>query len=262
MSTSRFRGMALVSTALCGGALLLGSATVTGCVTIDTEKNVRLGEIHFKLGVHELHQNRSHAALKELLVALKHDPENADAHYAMGFLFQGRREYDKAVFHLQEAAKFRADFADAFNNLGTVFLEQGRYDDAIAQFRKALGVMTYATPYLPYGNIGWAFYKRGDLREAVKSLKTALFHNPKFCLGHNNLGVVYAQLGEHALAKRHLEQALVQCPKYVEAQYRLGLSHLKLQRRDLALSQFRTCAELSPESRWGQECGRYTKLLR
>ncbi len=237
-------------------------ALLSGCFPAGGEKNTRLSDIHHRLGVHELHQNRAHLALKELLLALKHDPENPDAHYTLGFLFQGRRDLEKSIHHLKEAIRLRPDFADAYNNLGTVHLEQGRYDDAIAAFKKALGVVTYPTPYLPHGNLGWAYYKRGDLRAAVKSLKTALFHNPKFCLGHNNLGVVYQQLGDHGLAKRHLEQALSMCPKYVEAHYRLGLSHLKLQRRDLAQAQFQSCQQLSPDSRWGQECGRYTKLLR
>jgi type IV pilus assembly protein PilF len=244
---------------------VLGLAPVafsSACASMNPEKNARLADIHYRLGVHELHQNRAHLAMKEVLTALKHDPENADAHYTLGFLFQGRREYDKAMHHLKRATEIRPDFADAYNNLGTVYLEQGRYQEAIPLFQKALSVVTYPTPYLPHGNLGWAHHKLGNHRAAAKSLKTALFHNPKFCLGHNNLGLVYATLNEHALAQRHYEKALSLCPKYVEAHYRLGVSLLKSQRRDSALASFKSCEQLSPDSRWGQECGRYSKLLR
>ena len=243
-------------------ALVMTLLLLGGCFPATVEKNTRLSDIHYRLGVYELHQNRAHLAMKELLIALKHDADNPDAHYTLGFLFQGRRDHERAIKHLTEAIRLRPEFADAQNNLGTVLLEQGRYDEAAVYFKKALGVVTYPTPYLPYGNLGWAEYKRGDLRAAVKSLKTALFHNPKFCLGHNNLGVVYAQLGDHTRAQHHLERALAMCPKYVEAHYRLGLSHLIMQRRDLAATQFESCLALAPDSRWGQECSRYSKLLR
>jgi Tfp pilus assembly protein PilF len=232
-----------------------------GCAPATAERNSRLSDIHYRLGVHELYQNRGPQAIKELLNALKHDPENADAHYTLGFIYQGRRVFDKAVEHLQTAVRLRADFSDAYNNLGTIFLEKGRYDEAIAMFRKALGNMTYATPYLAYGNLGWAYFRNGDPQRAIRHLKTALFHNPKFCQGHNNLGVVYTRLGEHARARQYLESALQQCPKYVEAHYRLGLARLKLRQRDLALGSFRSCESLAPDSRWGQECSRYLKLL-
>jgi Tfp pilus assembly protein PilF len=93
-------------------------------------------------------------------------------------------------------------------------------------------------------------------------MKTALFHNPKFCQGHNNLGVGFIRLGDPENARKHLEEALKHCPKYIEAHYRLGLAQLKLRRRDLAVTSFRSCEALAPDSRFGQECTRYLKLLR
>ena len=146
---------------------LLFCLALSGCMLGAVEKNTRLSDIHHRLGVNELHNGRAHLALKELLLSLKHDPENADAHYTLAFLFQGRRDFDKAIEHLKQALALRADFADAHNNLGTVLLELGRIDEAIASFKRALGILAYPTPYLAHGNIGWALYKRGDLRNAV-----------------------------------------------------------------------------------------------
>jgi type IV pilus assembly protein PilF len=242
--------------------LLICWLLVGGCAPAGGERNARLADIHYRLGVHELYQNRAPQAIKELLVALRHDPENADAHYTLGFIYQGRRLMEKAQEHLLTAVRLRPDFSDAFNNLGTLYLELGRYDEAIAMFRKALANMTYATPYLAYGNLGWAHFKKGDLRQAVRDLQTALFHNPKFCQGHNNLGMVYEHLGISEKALHHLKQALTLCPGYVEAHYRLGVAQLKRQRRELALASFRSCESLAPESHYGQECARYLKLLR
>jgi type IV pilus assembly protein PilF len=242
--------------------VVLPSLLLSACVGVGQEKNVRLSDIHRRLAVHELHQNRPQGALRELMKALQFDPENPDAHYTMAFLLQGRRDTEKALEHLRTAIKLRPDFADAHNNLGTLLLELGRHADAMPHFKKALSVVTYATPYLPHGNLGWAHHKLGDNKAAIRSLKTALFHNPKFCLGHNNLGIVYAADKQPALARHHWEKALTLCPKYVEPHYRLGLSHLEEKRRDLAVVRFQACEQLSPESQYGQECGRYNRLLK
>lgn len=243
-------------------SMLILVVMVVGCAPAGGERNSRLADIHYRLGVHELYQNRAPQAIRELLVALRHDPENADAHYTLGFIYQGRRMTEKAQEHLQTAVRLKPDFSDAYNNLGTLYLELDRHDEAIAMFRKALANMTYTTPYLAYGNLGWAHFKKGDLRQAVRDLQTALFHNPKFCQGHNNLGMVFERLGDQEKALHHLEQALALCPKYVEAHYRLGVAQLKRRRRELAHASFRSCESLAPESHYGQECARHLKLLR
>ena len=242
---------------------IVGSAVfLTACLGTGPERNVRLADIHRRLAVHELHQNRPQGAIRELMKALQFDPENPDAHYTMAFILQGRRDADKALEHLRTAIQLRPDFADAHNNLGSLLLELDRHAEAMPHFKKALSVVTYATPYLPHGNLGWAHFKLGDNKAAIRSLKTALFHNPKFCLGHNNLGVVYAAAKQPVQAREHWEKALKLCPKYVEPLYRLGLSHLEDKRRDLALVRFQSCEQLSPESQFGQECSRYSKLLK
>jgi type IV pilus biogenesis/stability protein PilW len=232
-----------------------------GCAATTAEQSSKLADIHLRLGVSELYQNHGPKAIEELLLALKHDPENADAHYTLAFAYQGRHLFDKAVEHLLRAVALRPDFSDAYNNLGALYLQLERYDEAIPMFRKALANVTYATPYLAYGNLGWTYFKKGELRRALKHLKTALFHNPKFCQGHNNVGVVLAEMGDQVRAAEELELALKHCPKYVEAHYRLGLSHLKMRNRELASTSFRSCEALAPESDLGRECARYLKRL-
>ena len=80
------------------------------------------------------------------------------------------------------------------------------------------------------GNSAFLF-RKGDAASAVKHLKTALFHNPKFCQGHNNIGVAYLRLGDAERATEHLEAALRHCPKYGKTAITRCCVPAKLRRR-------------------------------
>ncbi len=56
----------------------------------------------------------------------------------------------------------RPTFSEARTNLANVYLDQGQYDEAIKLYEQVLNDMLYPTPFIAQGNLGWAYYKKGD----------------------------------------------------------------------------------------------------
>ncbi len=84
--------------------------------------------------------------------------------------------------------------------------KDGNDDEAMAVLRKVLSSEPMsAESYLLLGNI---HLRRGDLEQAVSSLKTALFWDNKLIMAHVGLGKIYLQRGDCLQAKNYASSAL------------------------------------------------------
>ena len=89
-----------------------------------------------------------------------------DAHLNLGVAYLSRKEYRKAMLHLEEAIRLVPDFTAAYNNLGKAYEGLGQYDRARLMYERAVEFNPrYADAYL---NLGKLLYRSGD-REKAKS---------------------------------------------------------------------------------------------
>ena len=87
-----------------------------------------------------------------------------DAHMNLGLAYLSRKEYRKAMLHLEEAIRMVPDFAAAYNNLGKAYEGLGQYDKARFNFEKAVKFNPqYADAYL---NLGRLLYRTGERKRA------------------------------------------------------------------------------------------------
>jgi tetratricopeptide (TPR) repeat protein len=63
-------------------------------------------------------QGRLDDAIKEYQMAIKLDPNYADAHYNLGLAYQKTGRLDDAVKEYQIAASLKPEYASALNRLG------------------------------------------------------------------------------------------------------------------------------------------------
>jgi type IV pilus biogenesis/stability protein PilW len=228
-----------LSLASCPLALLLVSAS---CAHTPSEKERRSAEIHYDLALQAQQQGNMQEALRELNVSLENDPDYPEAHNALGILLHlSFRRPDEAISHYQRALKVRPTFSEARNNLANVHLDQGRYDEAIKQYEQVLNDMLYPTPYIAQGNMGWAYYKKGDTERALESIKAAVTTNPSFCLGYKNLGIIYDETGRTDDACRQYTRYRENCPDVAEAYLREGVCEAKRGQVDAAKAAFTQC---------------------
>jgi Tfp pilus assembly protein PilF len=133
-------------------------------------------------------------------------------------------------------------------NYSTVLLQRDRYDEAIGLVRRALENPGYDRPALAYTNMGLAYLKKGEARQAVESLRTALEYQPSLPEAHHNLGLAYARVGEQAQAIRSFREAIRYRSTYVEAHAELGNALLEAGQRDEARVAFERVVALAPNS--------------
>lgn len=118
-----------------------------------------LGFVYFRDGkVDEAIKNYHKALENELYL----NPQ--DAHLNLGVAYLSRKEYRKAIPHLEEAIRLVPDFTAAYNNLGLAYEGLGQYDKAQLYYERAVELNPqYADAYL---NLGKLFYRSGERKKA------------------------------------------------------------------------------------------------
>jgi tetratricopeptide (TPR) repeat protein len=164
------------------------------------------------------------AVKKHFARALEIDPENPEAHLAMGKAWFMAREWsrahhylartieldstsDEAYFHLGlilrnenklqdaeamllKALEYQPNNANVLNNLGVILLEQGRYSEAIKSLSEALNI--YPEHINARYNLGMSLWALGNSKEAVLQYSQVLEMKPDWSLAANSLAWILA----------------------------------------------------------------------
>jgi len=138
--------------------------------------------------------------------------------------------------------------ASVLVNYSTLLLLRERFDEALALAQRALQDPRYGRPAVAHVNSGWAYFKKGALRQAEEQFRAALNYQPDLPEAHHNLGLVYTRLREHNRAVQEFREAIRFRPSYVEAHAGMGYVLLEMGRKDEARSAFERVIALAPES--------------
>ena len=116
--------------------IVICSIFIFGCAANMTA-NKKTAQAREQLGNSLVREGDYQGGLKELLEAGRLDPESASIQNAIGYTYQGLRDFDKAIRHYKKALELKPGYPEAENNLGTVYGQQGRWEEAIPLFQKA-----------------------------------------------------------------------------------------------------------------------------
>jgi len=229
--------------------------TTSGC----SETNPQLkkdADIHYELGVDALHQNNPSTAFRELFKALGMSPNDPKIHNTIGLVYMGKEMFEKAEASFKKAIEIKPAYSDAWNNLGALYLSLGRWDSAIKACENAATDVLYPYPWLPENNIGWAWFKKGDFKQAMYHLERAVRDNPRFCRGWEHLGQVYLALGKPEKAEPAFRKSIERCPgfQFPEAHFHLAVCLEKLGRKKDAAAELEKCALEGNETKLGTRC--------
>lgn len=243
-------------------SLVALALVLSGCKHVPTEKERNSAEIHYNLGLQAQQAGNIQEAVNEFKRALEADPENTDAHNAMGILLHlSFRRYDEAVTHYEKALELRPNFSEARTNLANVYLDQGRYDEAIKLYEQVLNDMLYPTPFIAQGNLGWAYFKKGDTAKGLENIRAAVTLNPKFCLGYKNLGLIHEHTGNTEESCRQFTRYREACEESADAHMREGVCRAKLGEVEPARERFTSCEQKATNPALQDECRRLREHL-
>lgn len=165
-------------------ALVTACFLATSCVHHVNERQRATAKINYDVGIQSLNRGEMREALRQLLIARRLDPRLPETHQALGLVYHSMNRLDDSLLSYKEAIRLRPQYSEAYNNLGALYIDRKEYDLAIRSLDVALADILYATPTLAEGNLGWAYFKRGDIPEAKEHLGNAVASNPEFCRGH------------------------------------------------------------------------------
>jgi tetratricopeptide (TPR) repeat protein len=238
---------------LAGFGLLLACGPTAGTV----HKNKVDARYHYDLayGYYFDPQNpRANLAIREVLTSLELNAEDSEAQLLAGLIFLGRQDHLKAIKHFQHAIKIKPDYYFARNNLGVTYLSLERWDDAITIFEKLIRAPLYTQQGHAHNNLGWAWYKKGDLSRAAGAFLTATAVAPKLCPPYNNHAIVLLEQKRYARALRSIDRGIALCPTYAEAHFNRGRALSKLGQTAEARGAFSACMRKAGDSPLGDRC--------
>jgi len=177
-------------------------------------------------------------------LALRSNPDYAEAHYNLGIIYLRLNRQADARQHFQRAVELRSDYPDALNNLGLIAAEEGQIEPAIGYFQDAIRRRPGYT--LALQNLGNLYRKQGRLAEAQQMLEKALESDREDPELNYSLGMLYAQKEDTDRAREYLQRALSLRPDYPEALNNLGVLYLRTGKTADAVAAFENCIRIAP----------------
>lgn len=167
-------------------------------------------------------RGREEEAIEAWREALRHQPDDGDAHALVGLALARHGAMD-APHHLREAIRLIDEFRpDLLVALGGWLAEHGRLEEAQAEYQKVLEVdQSHASAR---NNRAIALYQTGQLAEAESELRDLVEKNPRYADAWNNLAAVLVDRGDWFAAEGASRQAIELDSRSAPSYNNLGLS--------------------------------------
>ena len=164
-----------------------------------TKLNPKQPEAHIVLGLAHFQLEQYEEALRAFDEGLRHNSDNADLHFNAGTAYDKLNRFEEVVRSMEAAIKLDPHHADALNYLGYSYAERGvKIEEAINLTKQAVALRPTNGYYVD--SLGWAFFKKGLLTEALAEIKRAAA-----LVGDDP--VIYEHLGEIYLKQRQMPEA-------------------------------------------------------
>jgi Flp pilus assembly protein TadD len=188
-------------------------------------------------------------AIATYRTALRHRPNDADAHSRLGMALARKGDLEGGLAAIREALRLMPGFVEAHYHLGTVLSRKGDREDAIAAFREAL--RRKPDHVAARNDLGIELARKGKLDEAIACWEEVVRTKPDFTDAHANLAIAWVMLGKWDEAITAFREAARLKPNH--APYRNNLAwHLatcpdeRLRNPRQAVEHARKAVELMP----------------
>ena len=159
-------------------------------------------KVYNQRGLKNYEQGQLGTAEENYLRAIALNPDNVDAHYNLGNLYEDLQEFDKARSEYLIAVK--GNVPEAYNNLARLFIQKKEYPQAVALLNQGLlqAGREDSFPEVKYNlfkNLGWArFLQQERDIEAQQALQVAIgiASNPEVAKYLENRGSAHCLLAQ------------------------------------------------------------------
>lgn len=188
------------------------------------------------------------AVAEQVLAA---QPENADAHHALGLIRMRQARWPEAVRLLQAARssepgrpEFTRNLLHALNGLAKFETNKGAYGEARAALALALNCRPGDTDFLC--RMAFVLSRMGRAHEALAAAQLAIKGAPELAEPEDKAGLAYLAMGKAGLAVQAFGRAADKDPDYAAAHVNLGNVSLGAGDAEAAAGHYSQAINLDP----------------
>ncbi|HUI45078.1 MAG TPA: tetratricopeptide repeat protein [Nitrospirota bacterium] len=243
--------------------IIIALLALTGCVTTggNTVDKSKMAEGYYDKGLAYFQQKNFELASVEFNRSIQTDSSFKQSYYSLGLICDMQGRYEDSIKYYKKAISLDDKFSEAYNALGGVYSKQQKWDDAIENYQKALQNKLYATPHVPYLNMGRVYMAKKDYPKAVEAYRSAKqYANLDFIV--LELATALADEGKNEEAINEYREGVDMAPQNPDMRYGLALVYLKDGNKKSAVQEFKKVVELAPKSDLAVKASDYLKTLR
>jgi tetratricopeptide (TPR) repeat protein len=136
------------------------------------------------------------------------NPHDADAHYQLGLIYQGRRQYSEAIARFERAIAIDKTEADPYYQLGRIAREQGRTEEALKYYQTAASLDDKHSSSDVWREIGACHFMAGRTDQALAALEKYTARRQYDPEGLYWYGRTLAALGRKQEAREAFQQSI------------------------------------------------------
>ena len=211
-------------------------------------------EIPFRKRIAELykHFNQPEEALKEYLLLIKLEPQEADYFYQAGMLFEKRDKSDKASNYFRKAIELNPKHSDSHYHLGYILYRNKKPVEAKVELETALKIQP--DNYKAYYYVGKLLKDNHEYVPALTAFEKAQRDPEQKIKALVERGGCYMSMSSLDKAITELDRAVKlsaseSTPEALYARYFLALCYEKLREIDKALEQWEAIYSKKPAFR-------------
>ncbi len=209
-------------------------ATLVACGSSTATKSDDPGDIHLQLGVRYLSMNKLELAKENLLLALKNNSDNAQAHNALAFLYEKLNQNELAKQHYETALDLTPEDLGVQNNLGRFLCEQGQMEAGMALLTKASSNPLNDRQWMALTNAGRCEQSLGQKQLAENYFKQALQLDNAYAPALSEMQKIAYQNGDFWSSKGYLQRYLGVASHNAETLWLAAQTERALGNRELA----------------------------
>lgn len=164
-------------------------------------------------------QGKAKLAVSSYITAVEQNPEFTDGYITLGSIlakYGDPKSQSLSEGYFKTALDLEPNNKDAMYGLGMLYQEQDKLDEAVALYKKITALdTTYAIAYF---NQAYLYMTRSDyLDSAVFYFEKAIAADTLYADAYNNLGLTYEKKGQKEKAKKYYRKALELNPQHEKA---------------------------------------------
>jgi tetratricopeptide (TPR) repeat protein len=153
-------------------------------------------------------------AKEAVMKALELDPESAEAHCTLGFIWYFQDwSWLQAEHEFRRGLALNPEYAQGHDWYGDFLNAMGRFPEAFQQIERARDIEPLSV--LIHRDVAWQLFFQRRYDDAVRQLRETLTMDPSFGAAHSLLGRVLAEQGQYEEALEHLSKANLPRPTHL-----------------------------------------------